>query len=532
MTGMMPVLDKPPKRRHWLWIVLGAIAMRVPVRLTILAPQSFDIIVGHDTTWIDAPVSADGTVNYVAWLDQRYSRGVTAENNAAGLLIRALGPEKVLDESVRPVILKRLDMPSVAAEAKFFVSLGPYVKSLQEVEKTVPTTTRARADRPETQDRITRLSERFKQLLKIPWSAKDEPAIAAWLKSNDEPLELVIAASRRSRYYVPLVSAEDPPAMVHVMLPMIGDLRGAAEALVARAMLRLHANDVESAWADLLAAHRLARLVAQGPTLIERLVGIAMEGVACEGTFGMVRSGKLSAVQARRCLADLQALKPMPDVVEALDSCERLFMLDIVMMLKREGGGSKPSAVIGSSSLDWNEMLLAFNRWWDRAIEVYRKPYVERKSALKQFERELADLEVPGFGVWGVVKVIWMRIGGAPYQRILTRIITDSLLQVFMPSVGRAVTLQELAATRFDLAKLSLALAACKGDKGRYPAALDVLKGQYVNEIPADVFSGGPLIYKRTEKGYLLYSVGENMKDDGGVEDKDADKDDIAAAVP
>ena len=532
MTGMMPVLDKPPKRRRRLWIVLGAIALLVLVRFTILAPQDPDIIVGHDTTWIDAPLSADGTVNYVAWLDQRYSRGVTAENNAAGLLIRALGPEEALDESVRPAIMKRLAMPPVAADAKFFVSFGHYVKSPAAAEDRSPPGKPASAPASASAADEIAWHERLDRALEKPWGAKDDPVIAAWLKSNDEPLELVIAASRKSRYYLPLVSTKDPPAMAYVVVPMIGPLQGAAMALVARSMLKLHANDVESAWADLLAAHRLARLVGQGPTLIDRLISMSVERIAYEGTFGMVRSGKLSAAQARRCLADLQAINPMPDVVEALDSCERLFMLDIVMLLKRESNVSNVLGLVTSSPLDWNEMLRAFNRWWDRAIELYRKPYVERKSGLKQFERELADLKVPGFGVWGVVKVIWMRIGGAPYQRILTRIVSDGLLSVLMPGVGGAVTHQESVATYLDLAKLSLALAACKGDKGRFPVALDALKGRYVNEIPADVFSGGPLIYKRTEKGYLLYSVGENMKDDGGVEDKDADKDDIAVQVP
>ncbi|MDP7163459.1 MAG: hypothetical protein QF792_08210, partial [Phycisphaerae bacterium] len=506
MTGMMPVLDKPPKRRRRLWIVLGVIALLVLVRFTVLASRNQDIIVGRDTTWIDAPLSADGTVNYVAWLDRRCNRGVTAENNAAPLLIRAFGAE-VLYESTRARIMKRLDMPPVAADAKFFVSFDHYVKSPATAEDRSPPGKPASGSASAPAADEIAWHERLDRALEKPWGAKDDPVIAAWLKSNDEPLELVIAASRKSRYYLPLVSTKDPPAMAYLLVPTIGPgpLQGAAMAMVTRSMLKLHANDVESAWADLLAAHRLARLLGQGPTLIDRLISMTVERVAYEGTFGMVRSGKLSAAQARRCLADLQAIKPMPDVVEAIDSRERLFMLDIVMLLKRESNVSNVLGLVTSSPLDWNEMLRAFNRWWDRAIELYRKPYVERENGLKQFERELADLKVPGFGVWGVVKVIWMRIGGAPYQRILTRIVSDGLLSVLMPGVGGAVTRQESAATYLDLAKLSLALAACKGDKGRFPVALDALKGRYVNEIPVDVFSGGPLIYKRTEKGYLLY---------------------------
>jgi hypothetical protein len=38
-----------------------------------------------------------------------------------------------------------------------------------------------------------------------------------------------------------------------------------------------------------------------------------------------------------------------------------------------------------------------------------------------------------------------------------------------------------------------------------------------LRQIPGDVFSGKPLIYRPNENGYLLYSVGINGKDEGGV---------------
>ncbi len=34
--------------------------------------------------------------------------------------------------------------------------------------------------------------------------------------------------------------------------------------------------------------------------------------------------------------------------------------------------------------------------------------------------------------------------------------------------------------------------------------------------IPIDPFSDKPLVYKRTEDGFTLYSVSENLTDDGG----------------
>ena len=64
---------------------------------------------------------------------------------------------------------------------------------------------------------------------------------------------------------------------------------------------------------------------------------------------------------------------------------------------------------------------------------------------------------------------------------------------------------------------------------------------KYLPAIPEDIFSGGPLRYKREGPGYVLYSVGRNGKDDGGRASWDNDqehpgdnegRDDIAIRVP
>ena len=49
-------------------------------------------------------------------------------------------------------------------------------------------------------------------------------------------------------------------------------------------MRSLEQNDAASAMQDLLTTHRLARLVGQGSSLIEALVGIAIDSMACEAS--------------------------------------------------------------------------------------------------------------------------------------------------------------------------------------------------------------------------------------------------------
>jgi len=64
---------------------------------------------------------------------------------------------------------------------------------------------------------------------------------------------------------------------------------------------------------------------------------------------------------------------------------------------------------------------------------------------------------------------------------------------------------------------VSLALHAYRADHGQYPASLKELVPAYLRAIPNDPFAvQGPLLYKRANKSYVLYSVGPDGTDNGG----------------
>jgi len=74
-------------------------------------------------------------------------------------------------------------------------------------------------------------------------------------------------------------------------------------------------------------------------------------------------------------------------------------------------------------------------------------------------------------------------------------------------------------------------LGCFKADEGRWPASLAELCPAYLKAVPRDFFSQGSLVYRPGGQGYVLYSVGINQRDDGGVEDPPSDRDDIVARV-
>lgn len=69
-----------------------------------------------------------------------------------------------------------------------------------------------------------------------------------------------------------------------------------------------------------------------------------------------------------------------------------------------------------------------------------------------------------------------------------------------------------------DMARIACALERYRRAQGSYPEQLDALAPQFIKKIPHDIINGQLLHYHRTDNGkFLLYSVGWNGKDDGGV---------------
>lgn len=67
-----------------------------------------------------------------------------------------------------------------------------------------------------------------------------------------------------------------------------------------------------------------------------------------------------------------------------------------------------------------------------------------------------------------------------------------------------------------------MAILRYEKDNRGYPADLDELVTVgYLSELPIDPWSDKPLVYKKTDDGFLLYSFGLNFIDDGGELGKD-----------
>jgi hypothetical protein len=70
-----------------------------------------------------------------------------------------------------------------------------------------------------------------------------------------------------------------------------------------------------------------------------------------------------------------------------------------------------------------------------------------------------------------------------------------------------------------EIAATVLAVERHRLARGSLPESLGQLVPGYLAAVPVDPFDGLPLRFKRTDRGFVVYSVGEDSKDDGGKEE-------------
>jgi hypothetical protein len=92
------------------------------------------------------------------------------------------------------------------------------------------------------------------------------------------------------------------------------------------------------------------------------------------------------------------------------------------------------------------------------------------------------------------------------------------LLEIRTPAIHRIHALSYRYKTAVEATLMIIAILRYNQDTGDYPENLEQLvTAGFLKEIPLDSFSDNkPLVYKKTEDSFVLYSVGMNYTDDSG----------------
>jgi hypothetical protein len=467
------------------------------------------IVVSAKTTYITEPLKPNGLPDYEKYA-LKLSRGdVKSENNAAVLLWQAMWPGEIspedFDRFSREIGLPKVPLETAAIRPLYGkANTNRIVSWLREQGQ-------ANAAPHQADELIDNAIEQ-------PWTAKAFPPLAAWTHESSESLDLILSASERPQFYSPspsyLNNKEEP--LIEALLPGGRMIRDAAQSLAIRAMGSVGDGRLNEAWRDILAIHRLARLEAQG-TVTEQMMALTVNHIACRATVALLANDALSVELARLIHRDLLSLKEFDSFAGSLDTWERLIYLDSVLALKDgniegwQGVFHLSQSIVTVTRLpaDWNVILNRGNEFYDRIVAAARLPRGPgRKASLDKLKSDLDQMFTDAkAGLKGI-------LGMSPQQR--GELFSSLTLNLFTADIDIVLKQQDDANTLIALTRLAAAVAIYRAEHHGYPATLDALAPGAIDKVPVDAFSGKPFVYKRVGNGFLLYSVGENGRDDGG----------------
>ena len=213
----------------------------------------------------------NGYMDFLGALNERLGKGVTPETNASVLIWRAIGPTPGGHKPMPAKFFKLMGMQVPPTNSDCFIGLKSFV--------------RERLGLPDFQSPET-LEAKLAAAVRHPWSAKEYPQIDKWLKANEKPLALVVEASKSSDYFSPAVGS----SILASSDPAQFQCRELAKALISRAMLKVNDGKYDQAWQDLLACHRLARLVGRSTPSVSRVLGISMDSLAGNADLALLQA--------------------------------------------------------------------------------------------------------------------------------------------------------------------------------------------------------------------------------------------------
>ena len=505
-------------------VVIVAVGLTISVaQEPVATPASRLIKIGKTTTHIDGPLDEAGRVDYLAALNKMFSKGVTPKNNAAVPIFQAFGRSELTPE-IMDEFFEQLGISVPSKEGRYYISLEDFAIAEQAA---------LAGDQPDDAEQKTRqaATKEYDLGLAGPWTRKQHPQLARWVKRNEMTFQKAHEASRCSRFYTPYVVADgqEGPGLIAVLLPGALHARTLARLLAIRGHLFLGEGQSQQARDQFLAIHRLARLSSQGATVLEGLVGFAMDGIATAGVGTVIEHGQLTDEELLDFQQQLAKLPRTASIIDKIGTVERLVFLSTVQSISRNGmqtfqqlNESKmpvPEVLFGEgvfrTMVDWDVVMKIANEWYDKFDEVGKLEDLDkRQQGIATVEKELAELLQQTTSAGSLAREVLL--SGKSIRQITSERMAGILISMMVPGVSKAVEAEDKSVMLSEMGQVAIAIARFERTNGHYPDRLAELKPQFVTRIPMDIYSGEPICYLRRDDGYFVYSVGRDRKDNKG----------------
>jgi len=349
--------------------------------------------------------------------------------------------------------------------------------------------------------------------------------ISPWVRQNEAAWQEFAAGSARSYCYRPIAhSADDQDkSLWSIPMPPLSSFRDLARMGIWHSRIERAEGKLQQSIDDCLAVARSACHWQGKGTIIEQLVGASISGLGHEEILTIMADRKLSNTELNRLYEQLFKIYPGDYPLLNMEG-DRLMFMDVVQRSFTDGGPGGGHLIPGTwdhyTDLNPSDVDETDKRIFMPLYTAVSMVHARRDTTVAK-ANEIYDLQIKNAKM-------------TPYQRHVSDIKTADemyeslqnyrffLLQIFMPATARISEIIYRGKMGHEATKTIIAILQWRQEKDQYPATLgDLVKTGFLEELPMDVFSDKPLVYKKTDDDFILYSVGPNFVDDGGEHGKD-----------
>ena len=347
----------------------------------------------------------------------------------------------------------------------------------------------------------------------LPWSqlSADCTAAAALLEALRVELE---HPPRRFGWNFTNILAATGPKNPFVQKRIV------AQFLTADMLVALHEGKLPRAQANLHALTQMVQLHRDDVTLVSAMIRVAIAGLSLTATGQALPAGGWDEAGLRTLQSDWEAI----DLEQALETGlagDRLFGLTAFEQVRNAPSKDQWRALTMTSppgpGLDgWKERVEGtfVSAYWRSHMEEDELFYLRHLQGRLDLIRQLRT-NAPGAQLKAAIDVQVKELDEitsdplGKYRHLFSAIAIPNYSRCFQTTLRieteRRMTVIAIARQRFYLAH------------GHHPTTLAELQPRWLAKVPLDPWSGRPFIYRQQPDGsYILYSVGENGRDDGG----------------
>ena len=311
-------------------------------------------------------------------------------------------------------------------------------------------------------------------------------------------------------------AAEENP--MAVLFPHFPRFREFTRLLCAEGLWRKRQGDIDGAVESTMTALKLVRRMEDEPFLISFLVRGAIFAITVDRLQRILEDADALPQTYWALMAELKAWDIDRNFVRGLQG-ERVFIIALCQWAQKKASlkelhellyGNRHQPQINLAIwLSGKRIFIARNelvmlRYYEALISLVRKGVPYDWASLERLEKQWQE-EVNRPAPWlslGAVELTWD-----------DKAFARSLSPFWSMVAQRAASYHALQ----RLGQVAITLRLYRREHGRYPETLKELVPKYLPSLPVDPFDGKPLRYKRLAKGFKVWSIGMDMKDNGGV---------------